>query len=90
MNRPTKIAYWLLISTIADPTHTTMFVNRIAFHLPIFAIGPENKAPTADPRVQREVIIVTQVLALVLSRTMHPLAVSVVKLYQPNIPEKGS
>lgn len=35
-----------------------MFVSTMAFHFPIFAIGPEKMAPIAAPKVQALVIIV--------------------------------
>jgi len=39
------------ITQIPDPTMTNIFVYIIQFHLPYFAKGPANNAPTAQPPV---------------------------------------
>ena len=51
INLPTHTTYKFRISVMPHPMHSITLLSRMHFLLPYFINGPENSAPTADPRV---------------------------------------
>lgn len=88
---PTRMAHSFYIKVIPTPMHSKRLSKIMQFHLPIFVIGPEKRAPIANPIEQIVVIAVHHLRETVSSLTIQKSWFgSALKVYQPNKAEKGA